>query len=155
MQHVESLTAHRSSVKDSQQTTWIKTGYIMRIDNNKSNPSVLKELGRRLASERLRQGRTQASLATDSGVSKRTIERIESGHSAQIGSVISLLRALSLLERLEQLLPLDELPTTGLYLLDLPIERIANSRRRRESPNKTARKPRRQSETAKSSTLDV
>ena len=110
----------------------------MRIDDNKTNPSILKELGRRIASERLRQGRTQAALAADSGVSKRTIERIESGHSAQIGSVISLLRALALLERLDQLIPAEELSTTGLYLLDLPIGQLSSNKRRRGSSSKKA-----------------
>jgi len=95
------------------------------------NESILIELGNRLASERLRQGSTQAALASRSGVSKRTIERIESGHSAQFGSVISLLRALSLLDRLEQLTPLDQLPPTGLFLDDIPLQRGMTGKRRR------------------------
>ncbi len=127
----------------------------MRIDDNKTNPSILKELGRRLASERLRQGRTQAALAVDSGVSKRTIERIESGHSAQIGSVISLLRALNLLDRLDQLILQDEDPAAGLYLLDLPIEQLTVGKRRRSGSTKIARKSTPTRETVKPGTLDV
>ena len=108
----------------------------MTIKNNNSNESVLIELGNRLASERLRQGSTQAALASRSGVSKRTIERIESGHSAQFGSVISLLRALSLLDRMEQLTAHDELPPTGLFLDEIPLQRGTSGKRRAAmSPN--------------------
>ena len=127
----------------------------MRIDDNKTNPSILKELGRRIASERLRQGRTQAALAADSGVSKRTIERIESGHSAQIGSVISLLRALALLERLDQLIPAEDLSTTGLYLLDLPIGQLSSNKRRRGSSSKKAGRAGKQKESVNPGTMDA
>lgn len=111
----------------------------MTIKNNNSNESVLIELGNRLASERLRQGSTQAALAHRSGVSKRTIERIESGHSAQFGSVISLLRALSLLDRLEQLTPLEQLPPTGLFLGDIPLQRGTSGKRRRAKSSLAAK----------------
>ena len=101
----------------------------MKISNENSADAVLVELGVRLARERLQQGKTQAQLAKTSGVSKRTIERIESGHSAQLGSVICILRALSLLDRLEQIVPVTDLPPTGFFLAGLTERKRASSKR--------------------------
>jgi len=105
----------------------------MKINNENSDDAVLVELGVRLARERLQQGKTQAQLASTSGVSKRTIERIERGHSAQLGSVICLLRALSLLDRLEQIVPINELPPTGFSLSSLTERKRASSKRVRKT----------------------
>lgn len=88
----------------------------MKITSEKSETAVLRELGQRLVHERLKQELTQAQIAAASGVSKRTIERIESGHSAQFASVIRLLRALSLLEQLDTLVPSRDLPPAEFFL---------------------------------------
>lgn len=88
----------------------------MKITNEQSETAVLRELGQRIVHERLKQEYTQAHLATVSGVSKRTIERIESGQSAQFGSVIRLLRALTLLQKLDELIPSGDLPPVELFL---------------------------------------
>lgn len=50
-------------------------------------------------------GITQADLAKEAGVSKRTVERIEAEASAQMSSVVRLLRVLDLLPGLDQLVP--------------------------------------------------
>jgi transcriptional regulator with XRE-family HTH domain len=70
-----------------------------------TDEAILKELGERIAQYRIRQELTQAQLAGQSGVSKRTIERIESGHSAQLSSLIRIFRVLELLPQLGELLP--------------------------------------------------
>ena len=74
-------------------------------DAQPTDDAVLAELGSRLGAVRLSRNLTQAELAKEAGVSKRTLERIEAGQSAQITSFIRILRALDLLERLELLLP--------------------------------------------------
>lgn len=67
--------------------------------------ALLNEIGRRLARRRLDFQLTQAALAEEAGVSKRTVERIEAGYAAQTLSLIRILRALDLLAGLDQLLP--------------------------------------------------
>jgi transcriptional regulator with XRE-family HTH domain len=74
-------------------------------DGRLSDEAVLAELGSRLGAERLAHNLTQAALAREAGVSKRTLERIEAGQSTQVTSFIRVLRALGLVERLELLLP--------------------------------------------------
>ena len=67
--------------------------------------AVLEELGRRLGRRRLALQITQAKLAEQAGVSKRTVERMEAGAAAQTLSLIRILRVLDLLQGLDQLIP--------------------------------------------------
>ena len=67
--------------------------------------AVLEELGRRLGQRRIALGLTQAKLALEAGVSKRTIERIESGAATQTLNLIRILRVLDLLPGIGHLVP--------------------------------------------------
>ncbi len=76
----------------------------MELDNW-SDDAVLQELGSRLTDYRLRQGRTQAELAREAGISKRTLERLEAGQSTQLTNALRVWRALDLLGNLDRLIP--------------------------------------------------
>jgi len=95
----------------------------MKLTNDTTDRATLTELGARLARLRLDLNRTQAELARDAGVSKRTLERIEGGSSVQLSNLIRVLRALRLLERLDVVVP--EAKTT-------PMERIRSKSQRRQ-----------------------
>ncbi len=78
----------------------------MRITDQLTDESVLEELGVRLASARLARNLTQAALADRAGVSKRTLERLESGAVAtQLSSFLRVCRVLGLVEHFESLVP--------------------------------------------------
>lgn len=79
----------------------------MKITNALTDQAALTEIGRRAQRARLDRNLTQAQLAETSGVSARTIERFESTGSAQLTSVVRILRALDLSERLDRLFPED------------------------------------------------
>lgn len=70
-----------------------------------SDQAILEEIGHRLARRRLAINLTQSDLADRAGISKRTVERIEAGESAQLSSWIRLLRVLGLIDGLEALVP--------------------------------------------------
>lgn len=70
-----------------------------------SDDVILAEVGERLSAARLSRNLTQATVARDAGVSKRTVERMEAGESVQLKSLIRVLRALGLLEGFDALLP--------------------------------------------------
>ncbi|MCD9008019.1 helix-turn-helix domain-containing protein [Luteimonas sp. XNQY3] len=71
-----------------------------------SESMVLHQLGERLAALRLAQNLTQAELAEQAGVSKRTVERLESGATAtQLSTFLRVCRVLGLQGRLDQLVP--------------------------------------------------
>jgi transcriptional regulator with XRE-family HTH domain len=101
----------------------------MKIEANLSDSAVLEELGERLARTRLERNLSQERLASEAGVSKATVERLEAGEPVKSTSLIRILRALGRLEALDQLLP-EPLPS--------PIERIRLQGRRRQR----ARSPR-------------
>lgn len=78
----------------------------MKISNSVSDGVILGELGHRIASARLQRNFTQASIAAEAGVSKRTIERLESGQVAtQLSSFVRVCRVLGLVDRLDALVP--------------------------------------------------
>lgn len=71
-----------------------------------TDEALLIELGTRLAEARLEKNLTQAQLATQAGLSKRTVERLESGRAGtQLAAFIRVCRTLGLVERLEALIP--------------------------------------------------
>ena len=77
----------------------------MRISTTLTDDAILAVLGERLSRRRIERGLTQARLADEAGVSKRTVERIEAGASTQLSSFIRLLRVLDLIRRIDALVP--------------------------------------------------
>ena len=77
----------------------------MNISKNLADETVLVEIGRRIARHRLDRQLTQAEMAEQAGVSKRTVERVEAGASAQLQTIIRMLRVLDLLSGLDTLIP--------------------------------------------------
>lgn len=76
-----------------------------KLDDNLSDDSLLEELGERIHRRRLDFEWSQAALADAAGVSKRTLERLEAGHSVTLTSFLRILRALDLLPALDEAIP--------------------------------------------------
>jgi transcriptional regulator with XRE-family HTH domain len=77
----------------------------MKINELTSDAAILEEIGKRLLQARIDSNLTQAELAEQAGVSKRTVERIEAGMSSQLSNLIRILRVLDLLSALDSALP--------------------------------------------------
>lgn len=77
----------------------------MKISKLLTDEAILTEIGARIARRRLDLQRTQAEVAEQAGIAKRTLERIEGGASAQMSSIIRILRVLELLPALEGMIP--------------------------------------------------
>lgn len=71
-------------------------------------PDVLREVGTRLKALRLQQNRRVSDLAGDSGVSPRTINRLEAGHSVGTENLVRVMRALGRLQAFEAFIPVPE-----------------------------------------------
>ena len=109
----------------------------MEITNNLTDEAVLDEFGRRLSRRRIDLQMTQANLAEQAGVSKRTVERIEAGTSAQMSSIIRVLRVLDLLKGLDLLIPeTGPRPMDLLRLKGKPRQRASTRRRSNRSGEK-------------------
>lgn len=94
----------------------------MRIDSEISDSVILKEIGNRLARTRLERNVSQRALASEAGVSKATVERLEAGEPVKSTSLVRVLRVLGLLDSLDRLVP-EPLPS--------PVERLRRQGRRR------------------------
>jgi transcriptional regulator with XRE-family HTH domain len=89
----------------------------MRLAAELTDQAVMVELGRRVAQSRLGRNQTQGGLGEAAGVSRRTVQRLESGESVQLQSFIRVLRALGELEAMGALLP--EVGPSPMQLLEL------------------------------------
>lgn len=113
---------------------------INKITSLMTDTAILTEMGQRLARVRINNQLTQAALAEQAGVSKRTIERIEAGESAQLSSLIRILRILDLLAGIDMLLPEAGPRPMDLLKLQGKVRRRASSPR--SAPENSVRKPR-------------
>ena len=108
----------------------------MNFSNTLSNQAVLHEIGQRLKQYRLDALLTQQTLAMEAGVSKRTIERLEAGHSIQFENVIAVFRALNLLANLDAVIPEPgPSPMDMLKLQGKRRQRASSSENRKRSSN--------------------
>ena len=71
-------------------------------------PDVLREMGARLKALRLQQNLRVQDLAADSGVSPRTIDRVEAGHSIGTDNLVRVMRGLGRLQAFEAFVPVPE-----------------------------------------------
>jgi len=101
---------------------------------NMTDPAVLATLGDRLARHRLDRNLTQAQLAGEAGVSKRTLLRLEAGESTQLTNLIRIIRALGLLGNLDAFVP----PPTPSPIDQL---RSGGKSRKRASPRRNKLEP--------------
>jgi transcriptional regulator with XRE-family HTH domain len=105
----------------------------MKITKQATDQAVLQELGGRLARIRLDNNLTQAQVAKQAGVSKRTVERLESGSVAtQLSGFIRVCRALDVLERFNALV--QEPPPS-------PLEQVKRQGRLRQRASARKAKP--------------
>ena len=106
----------------------------MNITRQTTPEAALKELTDRLSRFRIESDLTQAQLAERAGVSKRTVERIESGCDLQITTLVRLLRVLGLTDRMEQLIPAQRV--LPMEMLGKQSEKPKRVRRKKNIPTK-------------------
>jgi transcriptional regulator with XRE-family HTH domain len=108
----------------------------MNISKLLTDDAILAEMGKRIARCRLDRQLTQADVAERAGVSKRTVERIEAGASAQLSTIIRILRVLNLLQGVDLLIPKPGPRPMDLLKLKGKVRQRASSNRRPNRSNK-------------------
>lgn len=83
--------------------------------NSKSYQEFIKELGQKIKTYRVMKEMTQQDLMDQSGVSKRSISRLEQGESVQVDNLFKILLALDLGDNIELLVP-DQTKRPSYYL---------------------------------------
>ncbi len=106
----------------------------MSIESHMSDRAILADIGQRLSHRRVELELTQAALAEEAGVSKRTVERIEAGESVQTTTLIRILRVMDLLEALDA-----AMPAVGPRPMDLL--KLRGKERQRASTKKRSKEP--------------
>lgn len=105
----------------------------MIIENFSGINESLEEIGVRLKDLRIAACYTQSDLAKKSGISVSSIRRIESGQSVQFDNILSVMKALNILSRMEISIPVQKAS---------PMQQIKGVQKK-----KAYRKPTKQSET--------
>jgi transcriptional regulator with XRE-family HTH domain len=110
----------------------------MKILRQATDEAILSELGGRLAQVRLERNLTQSQLGALAGVSKNTVQRLETGSVAtQLSGFIRVCRALDLVERFELLVPEPvPSPVEQLKLRGRKRQRASTRRKAEASPKK-------------------
>lgn len=108
----------------------------MHISKLLTDDAILAETGKRIARCRLDHQLTQAEVAEQAGVSKRTVERVEAGASAQMSTIIRILRVLNLLPGLDHLIPEPGPRPMELLKLKGKVRQRASSKRQLNRANK-------------------
>ena len=106
----------------------------MKISPLLTDDAILAELGERMARRRLDLQLTQADVAGQAGIAKRTVERIEAGASAQMSSIIRILRVLELLPDLDAMIPEAAVRPMDLLKRKGKVRQRATSRSRTDRP---------------------
>jgi len=96
-----------------------------------TNHKIEELLGKRLKQQRLQYNLTQNELSAKTGISRVSISKIERGSGANLSSILEIMRALHILDNIENLVPEQEIS---------PIEMIKlknKSKKQRASSKKT------------------
>ena len=76
----------------------------MKITNASNNYAIMKELGQRIKDIRIARNITQAEFANSSGISLRTLTRLENGENVKMDVLCNAIRTLGFCENFELLL---------------------------------------------------
>ena len=85
------------------------------MKKQKDYQEYIRELGQNIKTYRIMRGMSQQDLEDMTGVSKRSISRLEQGESVQVDNLFKILLALELGENIELLVP-DQTKRPSFYL---------------------------------------
>ncbi|MEM7315494.1 MAG: helix-turn-helix transcriptional regulator [Planctomycetota bacterium] len=93
------------------------------------------QLSKRLESIRLDRNITQAELAREAGVSTRTIRRMEKGEGTSLVTFIRVLKALGLDDRLDAMLPPQDIQPLQRVNKAMKVRERASGKRKKKDDN--------------------
>ena len=85
------------------------------MNDKKDYKEYIKELGQKIKTYRIMKEMSQQDLEDKTGVSKRSISRLEQGESVQVDNLFKILLALELGDNIELLVP-DQTKRPSFYL---------------------------------------
>ncbi|MBR2068467.1 MAG: helix-turn-helix domain-containing protein [Candidatus Gastranaerophilales bacterium] len=100
----------------------------MKIKGNENNKAILLEIGQRIKDNRIAQESTQHELALKSGVSDKTVARIEAGDNTKIENLLNILRSLGYLSNMELLITEQSISLEAMYKNTKTRSRVSNKK---------------------------
>lgn len=101
----------------------------MKFNITATPQETVQEIGRRLAVLRIARNLTQAELATRAGLSKRAVERLETGAGRpSLEGFVQICCALALQDRFEALLPEQSPSPADIFRGKRPAKRVRHSK---------------------------
>lgn len=94
----------------------------MKITNDQSDEVVSRELGARIKRIRLERNLDQRQFASEAGIGRGTLQRLENGSSTNLTTLLRVLRTLGMLDAADRLVP-EPVPS--------PIEQLERGGRQR------------------------
>ncbi len=85
------------------------------MNEKKGHQEYIRELGQKIKTYRIMKDMSQQDMEDKTGVSKRSISRLEQGESVQVDNLFKILLALNLGENIELLVP-DQTNRPSFYL---------------------------------------
>lgn len=95
-----------------------------------STNEILIEIGARIKALRIEALLSQADLAKKTGVSERTIGNLESGKDVSLSTVIEVLRALGIVQKLDMAIPEQEIHPNQMFRLGKARQRVGKHKAR-------------------------
>ncbi|MBR2360712.1 MAG: helix-turn-helix domain-containing protein [Bacteroidaceae bacterium] len=100
-----------------------------------SDPAIIRLLGERLKALRIRKEMTQAELAYQAGATSLTVANLEKGKSVTVANLIRIMRALDMLENLEEAFPAQRIsPILLKKLQGRQVKRVRKSSKEEDLP---------------------
>ena len=100
-----------------------------------SDPAIIRLLGDRLKALRIRKEMTQAELAYQAGATSLTVANLEKGKSVTVANLIRIMRALDMLENLEEAFPAQRIsPILLKKLQGRQVKRVRKSSKEEDLP---------------------
>lgn len=94
-----------------------------------SRDTIYREMGKRIQQYRIASEMTQAQLAEKCGISKRSIERVESGENRNMDVFLAVLQAFNLQSNISLLVPEQELRPTDIIKQPKLKKRVYHSKK--------------------------
>ena len=98
----------------------------MKIQGYETNEALIKEIAKRVKSRRIALSITQKELSAESRVSVRTLSGFENVEDISFSNLISILRVLRLIQKLNLLIPDIKTNPEGVFNLGHPRQRVTS-----------------------------
>ena len=102
----------------------------MKIHGIETNKIIIKEIGHRVKKRRIALLMTQKELASEAGVSLRTVSNLENGKNISFDNLIAILRTIRTIDNLDLLIPENKIDPMEILNLGHERKRVSKTNKK-------------------------